>query len=764
MAKEQIEGLQEHLQRAAATAGTDATAASAIGQIDEYQSRFVGTDRRNSGRPLRASIDRLTLTESQLDIARSAHRDFLRLQEERERLQGSVELATFSLQLALAARARRLAQDSSLRFSRARDLTSRCAAEPEDPAELREKVQEATTAVGVWENRPSVVRNILPTSGELIAEIGSLPDAPDGDTRPHPDAIDAEFAYRNASRTLADHQANTPLEPRYLETGGLTPHEIKDLANEIVLEEPEVDPDVDARVQRARHNLEAILQAKTTRNRGKAPFILLPLIILLRLLGAIIRQFFGSHELMRNYEVEYRASEELRAAVEAQGSINYRLDEIRKRRRKAERIALETGLPVSRDALLDLAAAAEDMIAQRQEMDRWQDRAQRLGEIRRESGEALRRALISRGSVADDDLLHSFKNYGEQCEERDIQASLAARRPELKQALDEKRGQESAAADALLRRREATRRVQGIASRLNILADTDEGLMDRLRHWVTSAQQRISEMEEARHEWRELRELLDGQQLGDLQLFAERRTREAETAAIGIDEDSIGLADQSQDLEAEIEQHHRQLSGAQADLSQKHGQFEEFARTMPNVAEAEEELEKANTQLAHVRSLDKTLSKTRELLVGSQDRVHRSLAPRLRDVLKPWVNAVTNGRYDDVRVDVETLEIKLAGGGGFPRSAGLLSHGTTEQVYLLLRVAMTRFLTKKGETCPLILDDVTVHCDPDRQAAILDLLHVISKEQQVILFSQEPETLAWAETHLSDQDHLVLLDPGIVPA
>jgi hypothetical protein len=52
-----------------------------------------------------------------------------------------------------------------------------------------------------------------------------------------------------------------------------------------------------------------------------------------------------------------------------------------------------------------------------------------------------------------------------------------------------------------------------------------------------------------------------------------------------------------------------------------------------------------------------------------------------------------------------------------------------------------------------------------RQNAILNILHSVSGEQQVILFGQEPETLAWAKEHLSgERDRLIELDPDGIPA
>ena len=91
--------------------------------------------------------------------------------------------------------------------------------------------------------------------------------------------------------------------------------------------------------------------------------------------------------------------------------------------------------------------------------------------------------------------------------------------------------------------------------------------------------------------------------------------------------------------------------------------------------------------------------------------------------------------------------------GGPWREAALLSHGTAEQVYLLLRVALADHLTRAGEVCPLILDDPTPHFDTQRTLAVLDLLLRLAEARQVVLFSQELEVLTWAEQHLIGPRH-----------
>ena len=95
------------------------------------------------------------------------------------------------------------------------------------------------------------------------------------------------------------------------------------------------------------------------------------------------------------------------------------------------------------------------------------------------------------------------------------------------------------------------------------------------------------------------------------------------------------------------------------------------------------------------------------------------------------------------------------------REAALLSHGTAEQIYLLLRVALADQLTRPGEVCPLILDDPTPHFDAARTVAVLELPHQLAETRQIVLFSQEREVLAWAEQHLTEPEHRLVRLSGL---
>ncbi len=162
--------------------------------------------------------------------------------------------------------------------------------------------------------------------------------------------------------------------------------------------------------------------------------------------------------------------------------------------------------------------------------------------------------------------------------------------------------------------------------------------------------------------------------------------------------------------------------------------------------------------------MDRVLDTAGLYLKRAQDRTHRAVAPILNEALSKRLPNVTSGRYTTARVDPETLRVQVSGDGEHWRDAARLSHGTAEQVYLLLRIAMAERIAHNGEVCPLLLDDVTVQSDRHRTLAILEALHVLSEERQVVLFSQEQGVLEWAQSNLTrSDDQIIILDPLVVP-
>ena len=172
----------------------------------------------------------------------------------------------------------------------------------------------------------------------------------------------------------------------------------------------------------------------------------------------------------------------------------------------------------------------------------------------------------------------------------------------------------------------------------------------------------------------------------------------------------------------------------------------------------------AEVEVTRVTGLDTVLQTTIDLLRQAEARIHRDLAPVLNAAIAAQLPRISGGRYVEAAVDPADLAIKVkSASDGRWREAKRLSHGTREQIYLLLRLAMTEQLVRAGEVAPLLCDEVTVQSDQDRARAILDLLHDASRARQVLVFTHDERTLAWAEANLNhDEDRLIRLDPALV--
>ncbi len=263
--------------------------------------------------------------------------------------------------------------------------------------------------------------------------------------------------------------------------------------------------------------------------------------------------------------------------------------------------------------------------------------------------------------------------------------------------------------------------------------------------------------EVAIREWQELAGLLGGRELADLQGEAERAAIAAASLASAAGEDAP-LA-RGGDPEATVAAARASASRAKEIVDAMGGELRLLASTLPDVAETEERADAARIELARVKELAEVIDETLTLLEAAERRVHRDLAPILTAAVQRNLPAITGGAYVEVGMNPRDLsvDVKEARTGQW-RDARLLSEGTREQIYLLLRVAMAEHLVAPGEMAPLLLDEVTAQADSERKQRVLDVLHDLSADRQVILFSHDDEVLAWAADSLAEpRDRLIRL-------
>lgn len=348
----------------------------------------------------------------------------------------------------------------------------------------------------------------------------------------------------------------------------------------------------------------------------------------------------------------------------------------------------------------------------------------------------------------------------------DLARERAERRRTLMNHIETRRQQDEMRASAAAARAAAEQGLRDAAESAGASSGggPDE-LVSSLEAWQKARRDQTGEHDRAHGDWAMLQRLLDGRTLDDLADAASELRERTQLLAAGHDAEALAALRRSAPDEADLQAARSAANDARDEWALARGELEELASGLPEVASAEDELVAAESERDRVTQLDATLASTVEFLKSAETAVNRDIAPALRDTLLQWLPTITNGRYVNVLVNPETLDVQVAGESGRWRTAELLSHGTAEQIYLLLRVAMARHLTRQDEVCPLILDDVLAACDSDRKTLLLETLLELSRETQVILFSHETEVLEWAEHNLRGApDRVIMLDAAQVPA
>ncbi len=743
--------LQDDLQRAAANAGVGETAADALARLDSFRREHVGLDRANSRRPLRAARDRLQELRDDLEDAKREQRRYADLRAEADELARKASSALMDVRLAEAALRLRQAETAESRYERARAIAVRIPVEPSRPSEGDEQANAVESALQAWREMPPPADLSGRSAAEIRDEMNSLPPMPEGDTEPRVSVREAFAAYQEAVTKRRLHREQEPRASAGDLSGGLTSGQLDELAVALSAAPTEVSAEVQARYDRARARVEELAEGRG--GEASVPWWMVvwnPL----NWLRFLCNLFSGQSKLAK---AEFDAAREEAAVAEA--ALCFAQEQVKAAslvREEAGRRASEAGLAASAASLRELASRVRQEEVARQMRADWEERAERIDSEIRGLSAALTSALNSAGAPASEDSFVRWERYRAECETRAAQAREATRRGGVSEALHAREALEAEALENERLRRSAVGRVQESSAALHF-EGSPEAQVEQLQTWLTEYRQQQPEREAKWEDWRTLQDLLEDGTLDDLEDTASRARSLFERLKSGLDDAAIRAVDRGEQPEADLEIRRTDLQKLQADANQQAGAVDNTRASLSDIAEIEEAVVGAESELARVQQLDRTLELAIKFLGDAQDQIHRDISPILRTAVLESLPAVTNGRYTDVRIDAARLGVQVRDPEGRWRDASLLSHGASEQIYLLLRVGLAKHLTKPNETCPLVLDDVTVQCDSARKSAVLDLLHRMSGERQIILFSQEREVLDWSRSALGERDRLIEL-------
>lgn len=753
---ENAAALQDMLSKAATSADADASTAKALALIDKYSSEHVGLDRANSVRPLRAALDRLEAAETALRDARAARAEL------ETRVAGSARLA----QAATDAHTDHAYANAALLAARATDLEAIAARAAELAAGLGPDtpttagaqtvhLEALTRAVTQWRSRPNP--GTAPEDPEEIRRaLDGLPGMPDHDTAPVQAAKTAAGTYQRLSGALEAHDGKPERTTLAAPVTGPSSEQLRALARDLsTLASPAPAPapspaPAPVTVTTPANRTPGIVVAVLGALAAVAGFALsVPALTAAGALAVLAGGIWAS--------TRKPTSTTTTPAVTATATVARPVDDSRRTELEARadsyRVALD--MPALLAAIQTTEAAETKAAARATWVSQRADLETQLGQ----AGDDLAAVLSGRGyPCTGATAWNTWGEYEKACTDAADQALRAGRRSALEVRLTTAEtaafrytAATDAVDDAAKKLRAAVRDAAPVLPATVTAAPTEtpedlDALADALDTWAAGVSAADAAAAAAADARTELASLLGPMSLTDKQTQAVAARADADAAATGLDRDR--LAATPIPTPAQVAALAAAAADADGEAREEAGKVAQFAAGLPDVADAEEELADATAELARVRSLNDVLTRTRDFMVKAQERVHRDLAPALQAHLARWLPVVTSGRYTDASVNPKTLQVQVKGASGSWRKAELLSHGTAEQVYLLLRLALVEHLTAGKDTCPLLLDDVTVHADTTRTREILDLLAVVAADRQVILFTQEDMVADWARANM----------------
>ena len=793
--RENPDSLQEDMQRAAATAGVDQTAAAALQRLEEVLRERVGSTRAPT-KPLMTTARKVTEAREALEAAREAQRDFQERRAEVETLERAAREARRRVEAVEAVLAKVEAEALGERLREARTLHKEFPeGAPHPVPEGGGLTRAVTEALTTWRNLPALVELTGPSAREIEQKIEET-DSELAAAR----AVVAEAAALEAETRLASarelHALFPEGGPRISPEEDTRTGEIRDALRAL-----KSLPPVEAPAGRSVEELEEELAGLEQRRRSTAgvrrptqSVKWVPVYVIAAVGGAAVMllapelripgliAFVGGTALI----VSNRLTRARADRSEVGLALDVHLGGIRRELASAiaERERYEDGLRHRREVIErmreladpDSAEAAEsasesDALAQalRRQLESRQagrEQAALLGSqwdelqglLAGSSFYALVAETERRRAAADALLAEATGTRLADLRTRGITRNeldeLEQRTGERRRAWSDERARRLAAearhADWSKRAAEAANKLREAGSSVDVTAEGDDDLAAALEQWRASRERALEEAGERNESWDRLQQLLGERTLDEFADEVGQCRLRANRLRHRVGDDGFAGDRAMRPTEETLDTLGQEAAAKGEEALRARGRLTEREHHLPSVADAEDALAAAERAKARISRLKDTLDRTVDFLRQAEDRVMRDIAPVLTQTVLERLPGVTDGRYTGCRIDPETLLVEVRTPRGRWRSAELLSHGTAEQIYLLLRFALSRHLTREGETCPLILDDVVGASDAERKQAVLETLQALARSTQVILFTHEDDVREWAAENLAE--------------
>ena len=195
---------------------------------------------------------------------------------------------------------------------------------------------------------------------------------------------------------------------------------------------------------------------------------------------------------------------------------------------------------------------------------------------------------------------------------------------------------------------------------------------------------------------------------------------------------------------------------AMANLYEKRGQIVEAMRALGSDQEQREDIQQRQELESELESALEDWA-TQVVIAHCMERAQQSYEeesqPKMLELASQYIKRLTNGAYT---FDMWGLQdgLALLNERGERLPIHHWSSGLADQVYLALRLALAKVFSYQVDALPIILDDILVRFDEERQKSALELLAELGEHQQIWLFTCQQQVyymgqaIAGIDTHI----------------
>jgi uncharacterized protein YhaN len=208
---------------------------------------------------------------------------------------------------------------------------------------------------------------------------------------------------------------------------------------------------------------------------------------------------------------------------------------------------------------------------------------------------------------------------------------------------------------------------------------------------------------------------------------------------------NLGEVDKWHAEKSRIEQEIKEFEVKLIDITKEQGRVSEEKRTLEqesNMWELGSTAEAMQKELAEAVERYRVVTASLALLQDTLSEYQKHRQPAVLKTASEIFEKVTDSHFQQVfqPADQES-EIKVIDREGKIFDVDQLSRGTVEQLYIAIRLGVAKEFTRRVAPLPLVMDDVMVNFDPERQEKMAEVFAELAGEVQILYFTCHPQAV-----------------------